>query len=162
MRPLTGGKRKDLGAKASDPDEAMNSLVRLLATRQRSVQETRKRLLEKGYSDESSSNAIDRALACGLLDDRRFAEDLIKDRLSSGWGKRRIEQELYHFGIAKDTVEGYPEAFISEEEQLEQALRILERYHTRSKNPQQSAYRHLVARGYSSDTAAAAVKTLKT
>jgi len=161
MKPLIGRQYKELGAMASDPDEAMKSLVRLLATRERSVQEAHNRLLQKGYSLESSSSAIERALACGLLDDQRFAVDLIKNRLSTGWGRHRIDQELYHFGIAKDTIEGYPEAFFTEEEQLEQALIALKRHRSRSKKPQQAAYRHLVARGFSSDIAAAAIKTLE-
>ena len=161
MRPLNRGQHKDLGAKASDPEEAMKSLVRLLAARERSVHEARKRLLEKGYSSESCASALERALACGLLDDQRFAEDLIKDKLAAGWGKHRIDQELYRFGIAKDTLEGYPEAYFLEEEQLQRALNTLERYHTRSKNPQQQAYRYLVGKGYSSSIAAAAVRTLE-
>ena len=138
----------------------MNALVRLLTARERSVQEARKRLLDKGYTRESSSHAIERALACGLLDDQRFAEGLIKDRLSAGWGRRRIDQDLYLFGIAKASIEGYPEAFFNEDDELEQALLALKHHRSRSKNPRQAAYRHLVSKGYSSDIASAAIRTL--
>jgi len=158
MRPLNQGQRKDLGAKATNADEAMNALVRLVAARERSVQETRKRLLEKGYSQEASSCAVERALGCGLLDDQRFAQDLIKDRLSAGWGKRRIEADLYRFGIAKGEIEGYPEAFFSDDEQLEQALIALSKHRSRSKNPRQAAYNHLISKGYSSNIASAAIR----
>ena len=160
MRPLNRKQRKDLGAKASDPDEAMNSLVRLVAARERSVQESRKRLLEKGFNAEAASIAVERALGCGLLDDQRFAQGLIKDRLAAGWGRRRIDADLYRFGIAKDSVEGYPEAYFSDDEQLELALTALKRHRTRSKNPRQAAYQHLISKGYSSDIASAAVRTL--
>jgi len=161
MRPLTNRYRKDLGAKASDFEEAMNALVRLLSARERSVQEAHNRLLGKGYSSESSSNAVERALACGLLDDQRFAEGLIKDRLSSGWGRRRIEADLHLFGIVKESIEGYPEAFFNDDEQLEQALFALKRHRSRSKNPRQAAYRHLIGKGYSSDIASSAVRRLE-
>jgi len=159
MSALNRRQRKDLGTKAKDPDEAMNSLVRLIAARGRSVHEARKRLMEKGYSAESTAKAIERALDCGLLDDQRFAGGLIKDKLSAGWGSYRIDQELYYFGIDKDAIEGYPSAFFSDEAQLEQALIALKRHRSRSKNPRQAAYRYLVSKGYSSDVASAAIKT---
>jgi len=158
MRPLNRGQAKNLGAKATDADEAMNALVRLVAARERSVQETNKRLLEKGYSQDATSSAVERALSCGLLDDQRFAKDLIKDRLAAGWGRRRIESDLYRFGINKGEVEGYPEAFFSDDEQLEQALLILKCHRTRSKNPRQAAYQYLVSKGYSSNVASIAVR----
>jgi len=161
MRPLTNGYRKDLGAKASDSEEAMNALVRLLSARERSVQEAHNRLLGKGYSPESSLNAIERAVGCGLLDDQRFAEGLIKDRISAGWGRRRIDADLHLFGIVRESIEGYPEAFFNDDEQLEQALFALRRHHSRSKNPRQAAYRHLMGKGYSSDIANAAIRRLE-
>ena len=153
--------KKDLGSKASDPDSAMDSLVRLLAARERSEQEAHKRLTEKGYNPQSSSCAIKRALACGLLDDQRFARGFIKDKHAKGWGRYRIEQELYRFGIAKEGVEGYPDEFFSEEAELEQALLLLRQHHSRSKNPHQAAYRYLTAKGYSPTTATSAIKTLR-
>ena len=139
----------------------MNSLARLLALRDRSVQEVRKRLSDKGFSAEATASAIERALDCGLLDDQRFAQDLIKDKLSLGWGRLRIDQELYRFGIAKTSIEGYPEAFFTEESELEQALKSLQRHHSRAKNPRQAAYSYLLGKGYSSSIAGAAIRTFE-
>jgi len=154
-------KTKDLGQKATDVDEAMNSLIRLLATRERSVYEANQRLAEKGYSSAASSAAIERALACGLLDDQHFACGLIHDKVNAGWGKRRIELELYRFGIVKESIEGYPQEFFSEEDQHEKALVLLRRHHSRAKNPRQAAFRYLVSKGYSTEIASAALKLVE-
>ncbi len=159
---MNSKRAKDLGAKATDADAAMDSLARLLAVRERSVQEAQKRLLEKGYDEQAVTCAIKRALGCDLLDDQRFARGLIKGKLSSGWGQRRIEQELYRFGIRVTSIEGYPEEFFKEEEQLKRALHALERHRSRAKDPRGAAYRFLVSKGYSSDIASAALRAVET
>lgn len=136
----------------------MDSLIRTLTARQRSVQDVRIRLEEKGYEQHAVSRAVERALASGLLDDDAFARRFIADRLSAGWGERRIEQELHRLGIAVESIEGYPDDFFSEDDRLERARLALSRHRTRSKNPRQAAYRFLLSRGYDPDTASAAVR----
>lgn len=152
--------KRVLGAKAADSNAAMDSLVRLLGVRERSVQEAQGRLAEKGYCESASSQAIERALACGLLDDERFAKVLIKSKLSAGWGRHRVEQALYRFGIDKESIPGYPDEFFAEEEQLERALAALKRHRSHAKNPRQAAYRYLVSKGYSSQVASVAVRAV--
>ncbi len=149
---------KELGCKASSSDAAWNSLTRLLATRGRSVQESRERLLEKGYDDKVVEFVLNRALACGLLDDQKFAQSLIKGRIAAGWGIRRIERELSRFGINTENIDGYPEAFISEDALLVKACALLRRHRSTSKNPRQAAYRYLMSRGYNQDIALAAIQ----
>ena len=148
-------------AKAFSADAAMDSLARLLVTRERSAVEVQGRLRDKGYKPQAISSAIDRALACGLLDDQRFGCNFVKDRLSRGWGQQRIEQELLRFGIVAENIKGYPHEYITEENQLERALDALKKHRTNSKNPQQSAYRFLIGRGYSSDIASTAAKQVR-
>lgn len=158
---MNRSRTKDLGAKASSADAAMDSLVRLLGTRERSTKEAHTRLAQKGYKESAISQAIERALACGLLDDQRFAQSLIKGKLSSGWGRRRIEQEFYRFGLSADAIEGYPHEFFNDEEQLERALKALRKHKSRSKNPRQASYRFLVGKGYSSEIASSALTLLE-
>lgn len=150
---------KELGAQAFDAQAAMDSLARLLATRQRSVHEAHVRLLKKGYDSQTIAHVLQRALACELLNDQRFARSFIKDKLAAGWGRRRVEQELHRFGITVEEIEGYPDEYFSEDEQLERALLALRRHHSQSKNPRQAAYRFLIGRGYSSDVASAAIRS---
>lgn len=158
MQAVNRRPKKVSTAKAASYEACMDYLARLLSTRERSLQESQKRLLDKGYQEQVVSLVLERAQACGLLDDQRFAQGLIKDKLAAGWGTRRIEQELYRFGINKEFVEGYPEDFVTEEDQLQNALRALERHHSRSKNPQQAAYRYLISKGYSPDIVTAAIR----
>ena len=150
--------KQDLGAKATSADAAMDSLARLLVVRERSLKEAQDRLLEKGYEEHTVASALDRALACGLLDDARFAQTYIKGKLSAGWGQKRIERELYRFGIATEMIDGYPDDFFCEDEQVEQALEALKKHRSRSKNPKQAAYRYLIGKGYSSSVASSAVR----
>lgn len=161
MKALNSKPKKVSPEKAVSADAGMDYLARLLTSRERSCEEVRKRLLEKGYTEDTVSEVIERACACALLDDNRFAENYIKDKLALRWGKRRIERELFFFGIKTETIPGYPEEFFSESEQLENALAALERHHSRSKNPRQAAYRFLLSKGYSSSIASAALKQLE-
>lgn len=144
--------------KASDPTAAMDTLVRLLATRERSVQESTQRLKDKGYQEEAILEATRRALSCGLLDDQRFAQNYIKDKTLSGWGPRRIEERLYFFGISKEDIEGYPESYYDFDTQITQATKALSCHRSRSKNPRQAAYRYLVNKGYDGEVAHTAIQ----
>lgn len=139
----------------------MDSLARLLVVRERSISEARDRLSQKGYEETTIDSTIERATRCGLLDDERFARGYIKSKLSRGWGQRRIEQEFYRFGIDTDSIEGYPDEFFSDDEQLERALIALRKHRSQSKNPRQAAYRYLVSKGYSSSIASNAIRTLE-
>lgn len=158
MVPLQKKQKKVSAEKAADANAAMDSLARLVATRERSVREVETRLADKGYTEQTIAQAVERALACDLLDDTRFAEGYIKDKLRAGWGRKRIEQELYRFGIQAPELKGYPEAYFSEDEQLQTALQALERHHSRSKNLREARYRYLVSKGYSSDIVSQAVR----
>ncbi len=102
--------------------QAFITCLRLLAASPKSGHELRKKLADKGYPDE----AVDRALADlreqGVLDDTKYARDLMA-RLTVGKaaGRRKIAFELKRHGISKKISDELLDT-ISNEDEIERAL----------------------------------------
>ena len=82
-----------------DPEEIGQSALRLLAAREHSMAELRRKLQARGGGD----GAVERVLAGlqeqGLLSDVRFVTDYVAERLRKGFGPLRIRSELRERGI---------------------------------------------------------------
>jgi regulatory protein len=76
---------------------------RLLARREHSRLELRRKLLRKGFDEIETQAAIDRLVQQRLLSEERFVEALINARVSKGYGPVRIRKELEEKGIAPDS-----------------------------------------------------------
>lgn len=78
--------------------------MRLLATREHSVAELRRKLQARGCG----SDGIERVLAGlqeqGLLSDARFVESYVEERLRKGFGPLRIRAELQKRGIEAERI----------------------------------------------------------
>jgi regulatory protein len=99
---------------------------RLLAQRQRSREELRRRLLQKEHTDEAVADALTRLEQDGLLDDRAFAAAFVADkRRLGGWGEVRIRRGLLEFGVAPDAVDAALGA--TDDDELGRALDIRRR-----------------------------------
>ena len=83
---------------------AYNCAVSLLSRRDHSKKELITKLREKGYSVGAEA-AVMKLEASGYVDDERFcriyASELIRLK---GYGKRRVEQELYRKGVDRDII----------------------------------------------------------
>ena len=83
---------------------AYNCAVSLLSRRDHSENELMRKLREKGYG-EGSQEAVEKLKSSGYVDDERFcrmyAGELIRLK---GYGKRRVEQELYRKGVSRETI----------------------------------------------------------
>lgn len=139
----------------SPAEQAFRRIERLQAPRDHAVEELRQRLLREKYAADAVEEALARAVRCGLLDDMRFAETLVRSRLAADRGARGIEAELEGWGIDPGSVE-WPEA--DEYDEVERALALLERKPPRSKNQREGAYRRLMQKGYGSSVAATAAR----
>lgn len=86
-------------------NRAIQTAYRLLAVRDRSIKELRKRLKEKGFEDFVVDEVITRFRDLGYLDDTsfaiRWARHLAVDKL---WGDRRIEESLREKGIESSII----------------------------------------------------------
>ena len=71
-----------------DAQAAFKKIERLVKVRDRSIHEVIQRLQKENYEEDAISNAINKALRCGYLDDARFAED------ENGFSRQRLDAIL--------------------------------------------------------------------
>ena len=136
------------------PEAAFKKIVELANVQERSTYQLRTRLKRDGFSESSIEAAIERAIECGIVNDFRYADILIRSRISQGHGSAGIENELRKQNIDVDEVPGWPFEYpLSYDEEYARALDLLERRPTKSKNAQNGAYRKLMQKGYPSSIA---------
>ena len=81
---------------------AYNCAVSLLARRDHSESELKRKLREKGYS-LGSEKALEKLKNDGYVDDLRFARSYISELIRiKHYGKKRVEQELYKKGVSRE------------------------------------------------------------
>lgn len=85
----------------------------LLARREHSVGELRRKLRQRDYQPALIEAAIESLLADKLLNDEQFAESYIRMRMRRGYGPMRIRKELQERDVAGTMVE-QPLAALSE------------------------------------------------
>ena len=152
----------DAGADAAE--DAFRKIERLACMREQSSSALRSRLVREGFPEGAACAAVERAVACGLVDDRRYADVLVRSRLAQGRGRRGIEAELAAVGIdAEEAARLVGEAAGASgagdgQDEIERALELLERRPPHAKNLRQAAYRRLVQKGYGSSVAASAAR----
>ena len=139
---------------------AFDRIVDLSTVRDRSQQELAERLEREGYAEGEVQEALERAVNCGLVDDMRFAEALVRSRVSAGKGETAIRRDLAQHGIDVDSIVGWPDEFgLSGASQVKKAVEYLECHPPKSKDVYGSAFRKLQTRGYPKNVASQAVRT---
>lgn len=87
-------------------DRAVATAMRALEQRIQTNRELRIRLQRKGFEAETIDAALERLTDYGYLNDERFAELWIENRLEyRPRGKRMLEQELRQKGIDRQTID---------------------------------------------------------
>ncbi len=147
--------------KKSDP---WTDLTRLLRVRPRSLAEVRDRLRERGHASERVTEAIERAVHAGLLDDAAFAKLWIRDRVGRHpLSRAAVVQELRAKGVDEALITATLEKEYPEAVEVELAQRLAEdRFQRlRSVDPDRRIARvlaHLSRRGFSRGLAVRAVR----
>ncbi|MYE13835.1 MAG: regulatory protein RecX [Gammaproteobacteria bacterium] len=98
---------------AAAPDSAGQELaaraIRLLAVREHSVQELRRKLRRTRTPDSADDAAIEAVLEDlqrdGLLSEERFVEAFVRSRLGRGQGPAKIRAGLMERGVARKLVD---------------------------------------------------------
>ncbi len=91
--------RKSKPAPTEDPQAARATALRLLARREHSVLELRRKLAQRGFGDGLLETVLDDLVTHNLLSDHRFAEVYARTRIERGYGPLRIRAELRERGI---------------------------------------------------------------
>lgn len=142
----------------------------LLEARQRSTRDLQRRLSLKGFEKSQVESAIRRLTALGFLNDANYASELVGSKLvRGGMSKRRVSQELFRHGVARNLAdaaisEAVEENHVDEEEAaLDVARRRLGKLRGLDTDTQRRRlYSFLARRGYDGDVVAKAVRQVLT
>jgi regulatory protein len=92
----------------SGSDEALlkakSDALRLLSFQARSVEELKKRLVQKKHPPELADRVIEVFKKQGLLDDEKFARLLANSKVSRPTGRRRLEADMKKKGLKADVI----------------------------------------------------------
>lgn len=142
-------KEKKKAAKPKKAKTAFDRIVSLSKTRDRCTKELEDRLRREDFSEKEISEAIQRSVSCGLVDDKRFADIYARSKSRALWGPYTIKRELKKRNLSVELLDGWPDEYeLGDDSLREHALELLNRRPPTSKNAQASAYRRLLTKGY--------------
>lgn len=98
--------RNSKPAPIDDPEAVYARALKLLARREHSVLELRRKLEQRGCEEAPLEAVLERLGAERLLSDRRFAESYVRGRAERGYGPLRIRAELRERGIDAALADG--------------------------------------------------------
>ena len=95
----------------------------LLSARPYTVRNLKRKMRDKEYAPDDIDMAIERLQAAGLLDDRKFAAEYSRQKLTAGAAIRRVKQDLMRKGIDRRSIDEAVEKTL-EDEPVDQAAAI--------------------------------------
>lgn len=136
---------------------AYAKVLRWVAARERSSTYLRDRLTRDGFPPEATEEALERASRARVVDDRRYADALVRAKLAAGRGLRDAEREITDLGIDLSEVEAWAEhAQKGHAHEVDRALAALRRKPPRAKRARDAAFHRLTSQGFSTDVASTA------
>lgn len=143
----------------SDSNAALKKIIALVNASDKSELAIRQRLNKEGFHDTAIEQSVEDAKRYGFIDDNRYAQVLIRSRISQCKGSAGIVRELSDNGIDVLDVPGWPYDFdITHEDEVNRALDFLQRKPPHSKNKREGAFRRLMQKGYPSSVASTAAR----
>ena len=95
----------------------------LAAERAMSAEELRRKLCLKGADEEHARRAADWLLDLGVLDEEAYAAMVARHYAAKGYGRRRIEQELYRRELPREIWDKALEELPDSRERLDELVR---------------------------------------
>ena len=106
----------------------MNAAYRILARSPRSRFEMEHRLRRRCFPDPLIEKIIAYLLEYDYLNDRTFARQWIRDRMTHRyWGSLRLRDELHRKGVAKEWIEESLRDLLDEQGEKERAMELMAR-----------------------------------
>lgn len=142
------------------PLDPKTQALKLLARREHSARELKRKLAARGITDDAAAAAVEHAIAENWQSDARYAGMLVRTRVAGGYGPVRIEAELEVAGVPGDQIR----AALDAAEADWRALAVEVHAKKFGRPPKSSAerakqYRYLQGRGFDSSQISAALKT---
>lgn len=133
----------------------------LLAYRARSRFELRKRLVDDGYPPALASAVVERIAEMGYLDDRAFAESLVRMKMASGWGERKIRRALVEKGVDDLLVDEVCLEYLGADDEFERALQLVSGKPCVTRKERDRLLRRIVSRGFSPGVAYSVLRAVQ-
>lgn len=148
-----------LGPMDSAMQKTYERALNMLSYRGRSVEELRRRLIDKGETPTRVDAVLVRLCANGLLDDASFAEARARAGLvGKGRSQRRIQDDLARRGVAPEVARAAIARVLADEQTNEGALaeraarkKLSLLSHLPSLERRRKVYAYLVRQGYTPD-----------
>ena len=145
----------------SEKNTAFDKALTHISATRKTEKQVRDFLREKGYLSDVIDYVLEKMQEYGFVDDSEYAEAYV-EFAGGKKGSRLIKAELRKKGIAQEKIDNALDG-LSEEMQVETAGAILQKYLRnieRSRETLQKAYRYLISKGFSYDTAKSAMDAL--
>lgn len=142
-----------------DPGDPKARAVKLLARREHSARELKRKLEARGIGEAQASEAVAELNREGWQSDERYAEMLVRSRVSQGYGPVRIAAELKMAGVPAEQARAALEEAASDWRALAaevHAKHFADLPKTSAERAKQ--YRYLQGRGFDSSQISAALK----
>ena len=141
------------------PQQALQSLMRMCARSEHSSGDALRLMKRWGVGDEEARGILARLQAERFIDDRRFAEAFVRDKLNlSGWGAYKIKMALRAKGVSREIIEEVAATMIEAtdmrerlEDLMRRKLRTLK--YTSPYDVKSKLIRFAASRGYEIDEA---------
>ena len=131
LRPqqaLTADKLEQVVAE-EQAKQAWRTAVRLLEYRPRSRWELTRRLQQKGFESPTISRTLDRLADTGLVDDERFAQEMVQSLVrSQNLGKQAIFDRLRRAGVGRDVAQAAMDQELADYDEVRQAQQVVDKY----------------------------------
>jgi len=88
-------------------NDVLAGAMRLLAIREHSQHELRRKLKQKGHEPEQIEQAIEQMVEQRLQSDERYIESFINSHRERGQGPKRIRMELQQHQLNSELIEAY-------------------------------------------------------
>lgn len=126
--------------------------LRLLATREHSREELRRKLASRAGAGDDVEAVLDRMLEAGFQSDARFAESFVRSR-GERFGAARLRRELAERGVAPELVAGALEGSLEADELARARAVWARKFGQAPQDPKDWARqaRFLQSRGFSGD-----------
>jgi len=108
---------------ASDLQAVKAKAYQILDRRAMSRRELVKKLKEKDVAESAAESVADFMEEIGLIDDAQYAVMVVEHYSAKGYGRRRIEQELWRRGIEKERWEEALQALPESNDKLDDFIR---------------------------------------
>lgn len=138
----------------SESGQAWERALRLLNYRERGSAELHRRLAEDGYSERVVGETVSRAADLGFVDDRRFADGLVRLLVDEKHlGRRRVAAQLSAKGVSEELIAELLESCCSPEDEHARAVALATRLSPRCRNEPDRLAARLISKGYATRVA---------